>query len=205
VPAISAREAQPLEAAGVPWHLMKRALLIAAAAIICSAAVFPSDGPQYTADGRLVRPDKYREWIFLSSGLGMTYGPLASDAEPRFDNVFVNPSAYKAFLETGRWPDKTVLVLEVRSAQSKGSINRGGHFQTDVVGIETHVKDEKRFRRKWAFFGFREGAPNSEPAAAETSSCYSCHEPNGVVDTTFVQFYPTLLPVAKDKATLKPH
>jgi hypothetical protein len=72
---------------------MKRAFLMAAAVIICSAAALPSDGPPYTTDGRLVRPDKYREWIFLSSGLGMTYGTLASDAEPRFDNVFVNPLA----------------------------------------------------------------------------------------------------------------
>src|SRR5690348_17600005 len=78
-----------------------------------------SDGPQYTSDGRLQFPHDYRQWVFLSSGLGMTYGPLGSGREPSFDNVFVNPSAYRAFLDTGRWPDKTVLVLEVRSAQSK--------------------------------------------------------------------------------------
>ena len=162
-----------------------------------------SDVPQYTNDGRLQFPHDYRQWVFLSSGLGMTYGPLGSGREPRFDNVFVNPSAYRAFLETGHWPDKTVLVLEVRSAQSKGSINQGGHFQTDVAGIETHVKDEKRFPRKWAFFGFAKGSTVSEPAAAENSTCYSCHEPNGAVDTTFVQFYPTLLPIAREKGTAK--
>ena len=167
-------------------------------------AAGPADAPQYTADGRLVFPQNYREWIFLSSGLGMTYGPLGSAASPRFDNVFVSPSAYRAFLSTGHWPDQTVLVLEVRSAESKGSINRGGHFQTDVAGIETHVKDEKRFERQWAFFGFQAGAKTSNAAAAETSSCYTCHEPNGAVDTTFVQFYPTLLPIARQKGTLKP-
>jgi hypothetical protein len=177
--------------------------LILAAAALTGADLAPSDGAQYSSEGRLLRPQNYREWVFLSSGLGMTYGPLASAAEPRFDNVFVNPSAYRAFLETGRWPDKTVLVLEVRSAQSKGSINRGGHFQGEVVGIETHVKDEKRFARKWAFFGFREGERASEAPAGEKSSCYSCHEPNGAVDTTFVQFYPSLIPVAKQKGTLK--
>ena len=166
-------------------------------------AAGPADGPRYTADGRLIFPQNYREWIFLSSGLGMTYGPLGSAASPRFDNVFVNPSAYRAFLATGHWPDQTVLVLEVRSAESNGSINRGGHFQTEVAGIETHVKAEKRFRRKWAFFGFQAGSKASEPAAAESSSCYTCHEPNGAVDTTFVQFYPTLLPVAREKSTLK--
>ncbi len=186
----------------------RRRLLIAAIAVFAAivslgAGGAPADGPQYTKDGRLVFPQNYRQWIFLSSGLGMTYGPLASAADPRFDNVFVNPSAYRAFLDTGHWPDQTVLVLEVRSAQSKGSINRAGHFQGDVVGIETHVKDQKRFPRKWAFFGFQNGSATSEPPAAETSSCFTCHEPNGAVDTTFVQFYPTLISAAREKGTFK--
>jgi hypothetical protein len=163
----------------------------------------PSDAPQYTSDGRLQFPQNYREWVFLSSGLGMTYGPLASSGHLMFDNVFVNPSAYRAFVETGHWPDNTVLVLEMRGAESKGSINRDGHFQSDVMAIETHVKDEKRFPRKWAFFGFQNGSKTSEPAAAATSTCYTCHEPNGAVDTTFVQFYPTLIPIAREKGTMK--
>ncbi len=166
------------------------------------AGTAPSDGPQYTADGRLQRPQNYREWVFLSSGLGMTYGPAAG-ADPRFDNVFVNPSAYRYFLQNGTWPDQTVMVLEVRSAKSKESINKGGHFQGDVVAVETHVKDTKRFPRKWAFFAFRGEEPASEPAAGGNSACYSCHEPQGAVDTTFVQFYPTLIPAAKAKGTFK--
>jgi hypothetical protein len=169
--------------------------------LLSAADSTSSDLPQFTREGRLVRPENYREWIFLSSGLGMTYGPPASDGEPRFDNVFVNPSAYKMFLQTGAWPSGTVLVLEVRAAESRGSINRGGHFQNAVLGIEAHVKDEKRFPRRWAFFGFREGQAVSEPPAAESSSCYTCHEPNGAVDTTFVQFYPTLVPIARRKGT----
>ena len=32
-------------------------------------------GPQYAADNTLVRPADYREWVYLTSGLGMTYGP----------------------------------------------------------------------------------------------------------------------------------
>ena len=32
-----------------------------------------ADSPQYSRDGRLIRPQNYREWIFRSSGLGMTY------------------------------------------------------------------------------------------------------------------------------------
>ena len=63
----------------------------------------------------------------------MTYGsPEAAAArKPMFDNVFASPEAYREFLKTGTWPDGTVLVMEVRGASSKGSINQSGKFQTD--------------------------------------------------------------------------
>ena len=162
------------------------------------------DEPNYTSDGQLKRPENYREWVFLSSGLGMTYGIGAPDAirNQRFDNVFVTPQAYKSFLETGRWPDKTMFVLEVRSASTKGSINKGGHFQEELVTIEAHVKDENRFPSGWEFFGFG-GNQTAKPLGAK-SSCQTCHAQHGAVESTFVQFYPTLLPVAKAKGTLKP-
>ncbi len=177
--------------------------VVAIAVLLTRAATKPdADGPRYTADGRLIMPADYREWVFLSSGLGMTYGPLASPGDPRFDNVFVSPSAYREFLATGRWPDRTVLVLEVRGSQSSGSINRGGHFQTKVAGIEVHVKDEKRFATKWAFFGFDDGASPAKLIPA-TANCYSCHSEHGAVDTTFVQFYPTLIQSARDKGTFQ--
>jgi len=34
------------------------------------------------------------------------------------------------------------------------------------------------------------------------ASCYTCHEQHAAVDTTFVQFYPTLLETAEKKHTL---
>ena len=37
-----------------------------------------------------------------------------------FDNVFVNPEAYRVFVATGTWPDKTVFMLEARRAEGKG-------------------------------------------------------------------------------------
>src|SRR6185503_21144387 len=104
----------------------------AVALIVCT--LFASDtsrrdGPEYTPEGQLLLPARYREWIFLSSGLGMTYGTSAPRGEPRFDNVFVNPSSYQSFLQTGTWPDKTIFILEVRASATSGSINKGGHYQ----------------------------------------------------------------------------
>ena len=161
-----------------------------------------STAPVYTADGRLVFPANYREWIYLTTGMDMDYNPdPAMAGHSMFDNVFVNPEAYKAFVATGTWPDKTMLVLEGRMAANKGSINKSGHYQTnDVMNQSIHIKDESRFPGKWAFFGFDEG--KSAKQIPTKAACYSCHEQHGAVDTTFVQFYPTLLEIAKKKGTL---
>jgi len=158
--------------------------------------------PTYTPDGKMNFPADYREWIYLSSGLDMNYNNNAMAMDHHmFDNVFVNPDAYRSFLETGTWPDKTMFVLETRVAESKGSINQSGHFQsTETMGREVHVKDEARFPGKWAFFPFDGDAP--APQIPTTAICYSCHREHAAVDTTFVQFYPTLIGIAKSKGTL---
>jgi len=136
----------------------------------------------------------------LSSGFDMAYNPMAAMGHHMFDNVFVEPAAYKAFLATGTWPDKTMLVLEVRGAIDKGSINKNGNYQSSqVLGREVHVKDSTHLQG-WAFFAFESEKPaNMIP---RTADCYACHAAHAAVDNTFVQFYPTLLPIATAKGTL---
>jgi hypothetical protein len=74
-----------------------------------------------------------------------------------------------------------------------------GHFQTnDAMMRSVHVKDS-RFSGGWALFGFDEGKPSKQ--IPKEAVCYSCHEQHAAVDTTFVQFYPTSLEIAK-KSTL---
>jgi hypothetical protein len=157
----------------------------------------------YTADGRLKFPADYREWIYLSSGLDMSYRDRGGmQGHSMFDNVFANPAAYREFLKTGTWPNGTLLAMEVRAATEKGSINQSGKFQSgDQMGVEVHVKDA-RFAGGWAFFAFGDKQPAAQiPTAAE---CYSCHRDHAAVDTTFVQFYPTLLSIARQQGTVKP-
>jgi hypothetical protein len=158
---------------------------------------------RYTSSGELILPADYREWVFLSSGLGMTYQPMSGTGGPSFTNVFVSPSAYRSFASTGQWPDKTMLLLEVRASASKGSINQGGSYQSDLLAIEGEVKDTAKFPGNgWAFFGF--GKSSTGKMLARTQDCYACHLEHGAVDNTFVQFYPVLIEVAKQKGTLKP-
>ena len=68
------------------------------------------------------------------------------------------------------------------------------------MAVEVHVKDEARFPGKWAFFGFGEG--KTAKMIPTSVDCYSCHAAHAAVDTTFVQFYPTLLPISTNKGTL---
>ena len=87
-------------------------------------------------------------------------------------------------------------------SESKGSINKGGHYQSAAMAMEAHVKDEARFPGKWAFFPFHKSNATAK-AIPTTANCYSCHQDHGAVDTTFVQFYPTLAGIARDKGTYK--
>jgi hypothetical protein len=182
----------------------KTALILGAAgclaAIAVAAAAQPKGPLAYAPDGKLIAPADYREWVFLSAGLDMTYGPaMPPPGVHRFDNVFVDPAAYQAFRRTGAWPDKTVMVLEVRNAAQDVSINKAGHVQTDVAAIELHVKDQAK--GGWAFYGVdAKGETRKIPA---NSACDACHGSSGAVDTTFVQFYPTLIEAAKKAGTLK--
>ena len=70
-----------------------------------AAAPEASDAPKYTADKQLLFPEKYREWVYLTSGLDMNYNAKANaSGMSMFGNVFVNPSSYREFLNTGAWP-----------------------------------------------------------------------------------------------------
>jgi len=178
-------------------------LAFAACAILTAA-----EAPQFNNKGELLFPTGYREWVHMSSGLGMTYGPAAAATlnNPSFDNVYVNPTAWKAFKETGTWPEGTIFALEIRYSSSHGSINKAGFFQSDVAAVEAAVKDTKRFPRGWAYFGFSGGLRpfrTSTAALGANAGCNACHEANGAVENTFSQFYPEALEIAEKKGVLK--
>ncbi len=160
--------------------------------------------PDYDSQGHLRMPIDYREWVFLSSGFDMSYNQLASVPNSHlFSNVFAPRAAYESFKRTGIWPDKTILILEIRGGSGRGSITAAGQFQTgQVVALEAHVKDIDRFEGGWGFFSFDNGA--AAERIAYDADCYACHQANAAVDTTFVQFYPTLLPIAARLETLSP-
>jgi hypothetical protein len=195
---------------------MKKVLLVCGFAVtsVClalfsRAAALPQSAapqfttPQFTADGKLVRPEGYRKWVYVSSGYGMSYSQSANGMQ-MFTNVFVAPAAYDYFVANGKWPDKTMFVLEVYGSASRGSINKHGSYQTELSGLDVEVKDEARFADKWAYFAFSATAKVADADKPSRNDCWKCHEQNAAVEHSFAQFYPELLKIARAKGTIKP-
>ena len=189
---------------------MKKVLLVCGFALASVCLVFFSRAagqtqiaaPQFTADGKLVRPEGYRKWVYVSSGYGMSYSQSPNGMQ-MFTNVFVTPAAYDSFVANGKWPDKTMFVLEVYESTSRGSINKHGSYQTELSGLDVEVKDEGRFADRWAYFNFDGAAKAAGADSPSKNDCWKCHEQNAAVEHSFVQFYPELLKIAWAKGTIK--
>src|SRR5215467_14021002 len=163
-----------------------------------SASATAANLPVYTADGKLALPANYRDWTFLTSGFGMNYSNGTS-SNPMFTNVFVTPEALQGFKATGKWPDKSMFVVEIYSPASRGSINKSGQYQDKFHGLDIEVKDSSR-PQEWSYYNFN---PGDTTARALGPGCNNCHSQHGAVENTFVQFYPTLLDFAVKKNLIK--
>jgi hypothetical protein len=189
---------------------MRKVLLVCGFALASVCLVFFSRAagqaqivaPQFTADGKLLRPEGYRKWVYVSSGYGMSYSQ-SPDGMQMFTNVFVTPAAYDYFVANGKWLDKTMFVLEVYGSTSRGSINKHGSYQTEFSGLDVEVKDERRFADRWAYFNFDGATKAASADSPSKNDCWKCHEQNAAVEHSFVQFYPELLKIAWAKGTIK--
>ncbi|MBI1788347.1 MAG: cytochrome P460 family protein [Acidobacteria bacterium] len=167
-------------------------LILVLATVLASEPSMPQ--PRFTADNQLIRPEGYREWMFVGSNLNMGYAEGPEPTESRFHNIYIQREAYRQFAASGRFPDKTILVMEVIAAGTNASINKRGQFEDRTLGIEVAMKDQQRFPEQWAYFNFigKEGAPLAQAKAFPKEACWKCHNQHGAADNVFVQFYPVL-------------
>ena len=160
------------------------------------AAASPRPVAVYKGD-RLVRPEGYREWVFVGSSLGLSYAqnPDAPNAGASlYHNVYMEPQSYREFVRTGTFPDGTVMVMELASADSKHEPGLQGSYQKSFAGLEASVKDSARFKEGWGYFLFGAGgAPlRDEAAPMPASGCWQCHHEHAATDHVFTQYYPIL-------------
>jgi hypothetical protein len=180
-----------------------------------------SSYPQYDSAGELQLPHGFETWVFVGSNLGLGYTnaltamTLAESrrvAEQVYHNVYINLIGYSEYLAAGKFPDGTILVMDVYDAAQKEinptgrpSVLNGGTFNGRRRGIEVAVKDSKRpnrrddpqhlSEREWAYYAFSLTSPNQVQSSAppfDDTECYSCHVQHAGDDNVWVQFYPTL-------------
>jgi hypothetical protein len=164
--------------------------------------------PKYDGEGKLIKPEGYRNWVFVGSSLGLDYSkPIEGQyKEGTFHHVYMQPEAVKHYQETGRFPDKTMLVMENYSAGTKDSdtateltqgkeefANLNGQFSDEKTGLEAAVKDSEKSTDIWSYYAF--GSKAGELPAAKAfpkQTCWDCHNKHAAVDNVFLQFYPIL-------------
>src|SRR5687767_199237 len=100
----------------------------------------------------LLRPD-YRQWVFVGSSLGLNYAPnppaTVNPSVQLFHNVYIDPLAYREFAKSGKFPEGTVMILELASVESKNEPGLQGSYQKTFVALEASVKDSTRFEGGW--------------------------------------------------------
>lgn len=192
---------------------IKRTMIGAAAAFIVGATLgftTAAQGepaadyePQWTADGELVLPRDFRTWVFLGAPLTPNALNDGNAGFPEFHNVYVQPHAYRAYRETGTFPEGTILVKELQLTVAGDDPNGSrleasgrGYFPGNRNGIDISVKDSRQFKETngWGFFNFGHHAPpyaETAPAAPK-DACAGCHIANAT-DMVFTKFYLPIL------------
>ncbi|AZV77706.1 hypothetical protein EBB79_07250 [Parasedimentitalea marina] len=161
----------------------------------------------FADDGAVMAPTDYRRWVFIGAPLTPNALNDGQASFPEFHNVYVEPSAFDHFAETGEWADGTQIAKELvmlregsDCTEADGAcfeVSGNGYFQGEFVGLELTIKDTGRFSDEpggWVYYSFgHSGEPYAETAQAfPAESCNSCHESNADTDFVFTQFYPVL-------------
>ena len=157
--------------------------------------------PKYTADKKLILPEGYRNWVFVGASIGLSYSEeTRGDGPGMFHHVYTQPEAYADYQRTGKFPEKTMFVMEVYQPEQKVSPNKHGYFEGQRAAVEVSVKDREMFPEGWAYFNFGNVA-KTEARPIPKASCFDCHHEHGADDNVFVQFYPVLRNVKKNLST----
>ena len=166
-----------------------------------------SPKPGYTSDGALIRPEGYREWIYVGTPLTPNDLNPPEAPFPDFHNVYIHPSDYDHWKTTGAFRDGTVIIKELVNVGSKKATSGKGYFMGEYTGLEALIKDSKRFKDQpgyWAFFSFGHEYPLAESTQKRPlAECSACHQANGADDFVFTQYYPVLRAARPGKTSSK--
>jgi hypothetical protein len=150
----------------------------------------------FNAEGELVRPEGYREWVFVGTPLTPNDMNNGNAPFPEFHNVYIDPGSWEHYERTGEFREGTTFVKELVSVGSKVATSGAGYFMGEFIGLEVAIKSEQRFPDEpghWAYYSFGHAYPLADTAKAfPAQACNACHQNAAADDFVFTQYYPVL-------------
>jgi hypothetical protein len=158
--------------------------------------------PEYTADGQLLLPKNFHEWVYVGSPLTPNALNGGQANFPEFHNVYIEPGSYAIYKKTGEFPEGTILFKELQltlpqenADGSRTEASGRGYFPGKWNGADVTVKDSMRFAdtNGWGYFNFNHHEPKAPMAKVKSKDeCAYCHIANAKKDEVWTQFYPLL-------------
>lgn len=176
---------------------LSRALItcVLALPVVATAADF---SPYVDAQGNISRPTNFRtQFVHLGS-----YAVLDEKSEAHgLHDVYTEKASAEAYRKTGKFPDGTTLVKEIRKLET-AAMTTGNPvaWGSEAAVWFVMIKDAKgRFDSNpqwgdgWGWAMFKADSPAKNVANSYASDCMGCHIPATKTDRVFIQGYPTLI------------
>jgi hypothetical protein len=158
--------------------------------------------PEYTAEGDLILPKNYRQWVFVGSPLTPNALNGGKANFPEYHNVYIEPGSYELYKKTNTFPEGTIFFKELQLALpaenpdgSRTEPSGRGFFPGPYNGADVTVKDTKRYADSdgWGYYNFNHHEPKAPTAKVRSKGeCAFCHIASAKKDDVWTQFYPML-------------
>jgi hypothetical protein len=177
------------------------AVLVGLVAILMVEEVLADSGGKYEAkfnkNGELIRPEGWREWIFVGSPLTPNSQNGGEAPFPEFHTVYIDPESWEHYKRTGEFREGTMFAKELTLVGDTSATSGKGYFNGDLQGFEIAHKDSRRYSNEpggWAYysFGHKPEPYNNSTSALPTAACAACHTGAAAQDMVFTQYYPIL-------------
>jgi len=152
---------------------------------------------QFNDKGELVRPEGWREWIYVGTPLTPNSLNPPEAAFPEFHSVYIDPESWEHYVKTGEFRDGTVIAKELVSIGETQATSGKGFFMGEMIGFEIAYKSSTQFPDEpghWAYFSFGHKPEPYDATAAKqpVANCATCHFASAAQDNVFTQYYPVL-------------
>ena len=153
--------------------------------------------PRFNAAGEMIRPEGWREWIFVGTPLTPNSLNPPEAPFPEFHNVYIDPESWAHYQKTGEFRDGTVFAKELVLVGATAATSGKGFFMGEFAGFEISYKSAKHFPNEpgnWAYFTFgHQPEPYYDTAAKQpAAACAACHTAAAAEDMVFTQYYPVV-------------